>query len=133
MLSLAEIIERLKTLKLLSKDKEIAELLKLDPKAFATAKSRDSIPYDKLITFCNQEGISLNWLLADVGPIFLGKEEAPPQEDQRLAGLIEKLETIYREGDFDERVRLRGTLEELYDSISEKKKQLLREDQKKGA
>lgn len=38
-------------------------------------------------------------------------------EDPRLEGLLMKLERIYKEGDFDKKARLRGTIDELYDEI----------------
>lgn len=41
-------------------------------------------------------------------------------EDEKLAGLIEKLEDIYKHGDFNLKARLRGTLEELYDELKAK-------------
>lgn len=49
------------------------------------------------------------------------KEGRPTKhEDEKLAGMIEKLEDIYKHGDFNLKARLRGTLEELYDELKAK-------------
>ena len=60
MLSLSEIIEIIKDKKGLKKDKDVAELVDIEAKQFATAKSRNSIPHEKLTSFRNKEGWSLN-------------------------------------------------------------------------
>lgn len=78
MLSLPEIIEIIKEKKELKKDKEVAKLLGIEAKQFATAKSRNSIPHEELTSFCNKEGWSLNWLLSGEGPQYL--------EGKKLAG-----------------------------------------------
>lgn len=80
MLSLSEIIEIIKDKKGLKKDKDVANLLKIEAKQFATAKSRNSIPHEELTSFCNKEGWSLNWLLTGQGPQYLeekGKVVSP--------------------------------------------------------
>lgn len=71
MLSLSEIIEVVKDKKCLKKDKDVAKLLGIEAKQFATAKSRNSIPYEILTSFCSKEGWSLNWLLSGEGPQYL--------------------------------------------------------------
>ena len=42
-------------------------------------------------------------------------------KDSRLSALHQKLESIYKEGDLDERIKLLGTIEVLYDEIKKKK------------
>ncbi len=75
MKTFSEIIEVIKTLKNYSKDSEVAELLGIIPKSLATAKLRNSIQYEELTTFCNNENVSLNWLLFGYGPQKILKNE----------------------------------------------------------
>lgn len=67
MKSFSEIIERIKLIKNLSNDYQVAEVLEIRPKSMATAKMRNSIPYEELTSFCDKEGISLNWMLFGTG------------------------------------------------------------------
>jgi len=61
------IIERIKKFKNVANDSEVAELLKMKTQTLATAKMRDSIPYENLIAFCDEEELSLEWLLKGRG------------------------------------------------------------------
>jgi phage repressor protein C with HTH and peptisase S24 domain len=61
--SIGEIIRRIKELKGLSTDGEVARALGLKPQTLATAKMRGSMPYEALISFCDKERISLDLLL----------------------------------------------------------------------
>lgn len=67
MKSLVEIIENIKKLKSLSSDAEVAELLGMKKQTLATAKMRNSIPFEILISFCQNEGVSLDWLFLTDG------------------------------------------------------------------
>lgn len=69
MKSLVEIIENIKKLKSLSSDAEVAELLGMKKQTLATAKMRNSIPFEILISFCYKEDISLDWLFLTGGTI----------------------------------------------------------------
>lgn len=73
MRTLVQVIDAIKKMKGLSTDAEVASLLGLKPQTLATAKSRNSMPYDKLITFCDDEACSLDFLLRGVE----WQEEAP--------------------------------------------------------
>ena len=68
MQSFSEIIERIKLLKNFSNDYQVAEVLGIKSKSMATAKMRNSMPYEELTSFCDKEKISLNWLLFGTGP-----------------------------------------------------------------
>ncbi|WKZ32961.1 MAG: helix-turn-helix transcriptional regulator [Thermodesulfobacteriota bacterium] len=54
------------------------------------------------------------------------------EEDQILKGLLDKARSVYKEGDFDVKARLRGTIDILYDELMAKKKSST-ENIKKGA
>ena len=62
------IIERIKMIEGVGKDKEVAELLGIDQRNLATAKSRGIIPYQKLVRYSNMSGASLDYLLHGRGP-----------------------------------------------------------------
>ncbi|MBE9515700.1 MAG: helix-turn-helix domain-containing protein [Proteobacteria bacterium] len=62
------IIGRIKIIEGVTKDKEVAELLGIDQRNLATAKSRGIIPYEKLVRYSNRSGASLDFLLHGRGP-----------------------------------------------------------------
>ncbi len=49
-------------------DKDIANILGISQMSFATMKKRDKIPFAKLLDFCAQKAISINWLLYGQSP-----------------------------------------------------------------
>jgi len=86
-LSVAEIIGRIKELKGLSTDSEVALALGLKPQTLATAKMRGSIPYDALISFCDKERLSLDLLLRGM--------ELKTEEPLRIREPEPEIETSY--------------------------------------
>ncbi|MEN6422392.1 MAG: helix-turn-helix domain-containing protein [Smithella sp.] len=63
MQSFFEIVEKIKKLKGLTHDYEVAELLNIKPKTMAASKTRKSVPLKKITAFCNKEKISIDELL----------------------------------------------------------------------
>jgi len=72
MLELKTIIDKLKSV--LSKkmpkpgkifDKDVAIALGIPQATFATMKSRNSVPYEEILSFCAKYKISINWLFFD--------------------------------------------------------------------
>lgn len=49
----------------LDEDRQVAELIGLHPKTLATAKGRNSIPFEELIIFCNKNGIPFEVFFGD--------------------------------------------------------------------
>ena len=49
-------------------DRDIADILKLDPQYYAVIKRRKKIPYEKLAYFCRENNISMNWVLLEQKP-----------------------------------------------------------------
>ncbi len=90
MRTMAEIIGIIKSLKNVVNDSDVANLLGTKPKTLATAKTRNSIPFEELTTFCNKEGISLNWLLTDEGPMERGKVSEDQLMWRRVADILKK-------------------------------------------
>lgn len=122
MRTLAEITDIIKAYKDFKEDAEVARFLNIKPKTFAASKSRNSIPYPELITFCNQENISINWLLAGVGPRSLQVPEGKIKvADSKLTELMEKLGYIFKEGSIDDRAKVRGMILEIYDEMKQAK------------
>ncbi|QII11201.1 exonuclease SbcC [Candidatus Kuenenia stuttgartiensis] len=68
-----KIIKRIKEVKKLTYDVEVANLLGYTKNAFAERKRRNSIPQDKLDLLCERENININYLLTGEGSKF--KEE----------------------------------------------------------
>ncbi len=62
-LDFTSIIGRVKQLKGIKYDYQVAELLGLKEKAFSARKKSGSIPIDKLQIFCRVEGVSYEWLV----------------------------------------------------------------------
>jgi hypothetical protein len=44
-------------------DKDVASALKLEAQYFAVMKKRKKIPFKEIAIFCNQNNISINWIL----------------------------------------------------------------------
>ncbi len=61
------IIERIKQVKSLRFDSQIADLLGFSQKALTARKRTNSIPVDKLKVFCTQESINYHWLATGEG------------------------------------------------------------------
>jgi hypothetical protein len=59
------IMERVKHLKGIKYDYQVAKLLGLREKAYSARKKSGSIPFDKLQIFCRVEGISYDWLVSE--------------------------------------------------------------------
>lgn len=68
--SFDEVLGRVKALKGLRFDYQVAELFGLTKSALAERKSRDSLPIDKLEIFCERNAVSLSWLLTGSGEKF---------------------------------------------------------------
>ncbi|UCD10945.1 MAG: hypothetical protein JSU88_09750 [Nitrospinaceae bacterium] len=61
------IVNRIKQVKSLRYDYEVADLLRFRPKALAARKRLNKIPEDRLKVFCNQESINFDWVLTGKG------------------------------------------------------------------
>lgn len=68
MKNILEIVDRVKLVKHFINDGDVALLLKLSKGALSAHKKRGSIPYEALSIFCEQEGLSFDWLLTGEGP-----------------------------------------------------------------
>lgn len=73
MQSFSKIVDIIKELKGLKNDYEVAELLNIKQNTISTNKTRNSIPIKKITSFCDKEGISLDWLLHNKGPMKIAK------------------------------------------------------------
>lgn len=65
MKSFSDIIETIKDIKKLKQNKDVAKLLNINYRTFCTQKRRNSIPHDKLISFCSTENISTDELFGN--------------------------------------------------------------------
>lgn len=81
------------------------------------------IPNTILVKISKLVNVSLDWLLTGEGEMERGKNilvEKPQYRDPRLSDLYQKLESIYNEGSFDIRAKVRGIIEEAYDETKKK-------------
>jgi len=89
MKNITEIIESIKILEGLSKDKEVAKLLEMTSAALSNHKSNGTIPYHNLLLFCHANHVSVDYLLT------ASKTEKPEEEDtaslKEIIGLQEEL------------------------------------------
>jgi len=72
MLELKSIIDKLKSVLAKKRqksgkvfDKDVATALGIPQATFATMKSRNSVPYEEILSFCAKYKISINWLFFD--------------------------------------------------------------------
>lgn len=78
-----KVLGRIRGLKTLKYDYEVAALLGMSSKALAERKTRDSLPDDKIELFCERESINKHWLLTGEGPMRAGGsplKEAPDDD-----------------------------------------------------
>lgn len=73
-----EIVDRIRSLKGLRTDAEVASALDMTTTALSNHKTRRSIPYEALSTFCDKEKVSLDWLLTGEGEIKRGERGERP-------------------------------------------------------
>ena len=140
------IIKRIKELKGIRDDQEVASLLGLSKGAFSERKRRGSIPKKELELFCSRDSINIDWLLSGEGlmresgiyirrddkPELIKEADIPIIAGDAIAGaLARKLSVIYREGDRGQRAAVRGVIEEVYDEITWKKREVKKGERNK--
>jgi len=64
-----KIIDRIKKYKGFKTDTELANHLKIKPNTVATWRSRNSIPFGKIIAFCESNSVSLDYIVAGMGRV----------------------------------------------------------------
>ncbi|HAM41246.1 MAG TPA: hypothetical protein DCP69_07875 [Candidatus Omnitrophica bacterium] len=62
-ISIIEILDRIKLVTDAKNDADIARLLKVPPKKLAVWKLRNTIPYEQVISFCREFDLELEWIL----------------------------------------------------------------------
>lgn len=116
-----KIIDRIKEIEDLGSDTEVAEALDVSRTALYNHKTRNSIPYETLSTYCDQSKVSLDWLLTGKGPKL--REEKEPlhinegsgveykETEPELAEMFESVRAILKSGDPAKLAILRSTLD----------------------
>jgi len=64
MRTIEEILDKIKELKGLKTDTDLAEFFGVKPQTISTWRKRKTIPYDLLIAFCEKEDWPIGWLIA---------------------------------------------------------------------
>lgn len=62
---ISEIIEKLKSALSVKGDVDVARALEVDPRLMGVWKGRNTIPYDKIISLCIKNNISLEWIFSE--------------------------------------------------------------------
>jgi SOS-response transcriptional repressor LexA len=62
MANIDNILERLKNAKKIKTDTDLAELLGVKPNTVSGWRARKSIPYELIISFCDKEGVDVDWV-----------------------------------------------------------------------
>jgi len=115
-MQIEQIISRIKKLKGLSNDKEVADILEISPNSLTNHKVRGTVPYKKLITFCVVSGISTDWLLQGKGEMYSDKPN----------NVIEKIILLLKDMDSEQQrdvlkyVKKEKLLRKLLDKYNEK-------------
>lgn len=81
MRSIAEILDKIKEIKKIKSDTELADFFEVKQSTLASWRARESIPHDIIIAFCNNENISLDWLLRGQGLRQIETEESKLPEE----------------------------------------------------
>ena len=85
-----EILDRIIILKKLKNDAGLARFLNVRPAIISNWRSRGTIPYDIVFSFCEHDGISLDYLIKGRGPVFASErsynEESIGTPSERIAG-----------------------------------------------
>lgn len=71
------IIERMRKIENVQNDKDLAERISVEASTLSKWKSRNSLPIDKILTFANDKGISIDWLIS-------GKEAEQLATDEQM-------------------------------------------------
>ncbi len=129
-MDIVTIIDRIKTLKSLESDTAIADLLGIKRSAFAERKRRSSIPYEELVSFCEREGLNIDWLLTGEGEA----RKVPVVKYSRVGIVTEDCAQYHTEKDPE----IHEIVELLEHDLPEMKKYLLKflrgtKDRKEGA
>ena len=78
-------ISRIKEAEGLKYDADVAACLEVETKRVSQWKYRGTPPYEKLVEYSRKQGISLDWLLNERGPMRIRDIVAEPGEIYRIA------------------------------------------------
>ena len=94
-----EILDRIISLKKLKNDAGLARFLNVKPAIVSNWRSRGTIPYDILFSFCEHNDVSLDYLLRGRGPVSTDDRAfGKPTEyitSGRMAGDVEEKPAVY--------------------------------------
>mgnify|MGYP002725716131 CR=1 FL=1 len=112
MLHFKKIIEEVKRIENLNFDSEVADLLGIQADKFRMRKSRNSIPYEELATYCNIKNINFNWLMTGEGAVYI-QETEKEMEIKRLQKENSNLKDNYYQITKEDRTAILGVAEKL--------------------
>ena len=68
MLNISEILDTVKKIEKISKDTELADVLKVRQSLITMWRKRETVPYENLLHYCELRNIDPLWLLTGKGP-----------------------------------------------------------------
>lgn len=86
----SEVVDRIKYIKHLKNDSDVAKLLDMSNTALANRKTRESIPFLEIISFCESENINLVGFLTGK-ELKKSQEASLPEEEQRYLKAFREL------------------------------------------
>lgn len=108
MLISSKIIDRILKFKGFKTDVKLAKLWRVTPTAITNWRNRNSIPFKKIITFCEAEGVSLDYIFTGEGEI------------TKKAICVAEETPIYKVGNFEKRLnKLEEQILEIKDRIKQ--------------
>lgn len=111
--SLDAVLSRMMNFLNVKTDSALARELDVNRQTFAGWRKRDSVPYAECINFCEARGVSLDWLLTGVGPIYRSEGEwcgagAPSVGNEAEQAML----SMWRELDAEHQRDIQRALEE---------------------
>jgi hypothetical protein len=93
----SEILDRLMDFKGLKSDNKLADILDVSPNTVSTWRKRNSIPFIKIIEFCDYESISLDYIFNGKGGMIRRDMEGDdPEISELLEGARKVLKSDYK-------------------------------------
>ena len=72
-LNFNDVMERLKNVTNSSSYNSLADMLQLSSSAFANYKKRNSIPFERVLSLCNLQNVSVDWILTGRGNVLISQ------------------------------------------------------------
>ena len=110
--STKSVLARLKIVRKVRSDADLAADLKISPQTLSSWKINDRVPYALCVETAEVSGVSLEWLLAGVGPMHHGIEESTVSSQVTTSPHEEAILALYRSLNESDQREIRSAAEE---------------------